>query len=936
MKRPMTSFSVVLILLFQGGILAAGPEASQKLSSIRVPFIVNQGQTDKRVKFYTKTFGGATYVTESGEIVYDLPKVQGARKAAGWSLTEHLIGASVKSVEGRERAVTEVSSFVGQDSARWKSNIPTYSLVTMGEVYKGIRLNLKANGTGVEKLFYVMSGAKPETIKMSIAGATFLRTNDKGELQVGTGLGTVAFTKPRAYQTTDRGTEEIEVVYAIKGKSYGFKVGQYDESKELVIDPVIQVTYLGGTGSDNAGAIAVSGQNVYVAGSTNSTDFPGTAGGAQPAINALSDGYVAILTADLRTLVQTTYFGGSGSEGSAGIAVLGTKIYVAGTTTSADFPKTAGGAQATFGGGGDNGTDGYLALFTSDLKTLTQATYLGGRDDDSIEALAVPANSIAGYNVFVTGTTTSTPFPGTFGGAQPTGSGVLSPRGGLAYSEGFVAVFNSDLTALTQATYLGGSSFDSAHAIAMSPGGGFVYIAGQTQSTLDFPNVAGGSQDTFGGPPTDGFVSLLTSDLTTLLQSTYVGGSELDVAWAVAAEEDAVYVAGETHSKDLVGTAGHAQPTLAGDFDGFVTKLSTDLRHLDRATYLGGAKGSFPEFALDRIVGLALSPSGLYVTGLTGSEDFPGTPGAQENFGGLSDGFVAVLTRDLQFATFLISEDGTAIAIAGASYLGGTGAEFAAALAVKPTEVYVAGLTASTDFPGTSGGAQPLNAGGSNDAFVAKLVLVTDYSLSQMPPITAQPGGSGVVTATVNSLYGFRFSQVKLFVSGQPDTIAQLPSGFSATFGFPGSQLTPPINGSISAPVTIDVASFVVPGTYTLWLVGLPGTSIVHSERIVLRVSLTFAGLSTVLGVFHGAGCIDSSGIMDALSGKVAEAQADSAAGLNQDAIDVMNAFSNQVQAQRGKHISMSCTLGNVSFDTAGVLISDASALINNLADGLN
>ena len=931
MKQSVMSMLSLFVVLTTSGASNAAPVTSHELRNLSVPFVANQGQTDGRVRFYANTFGGTAYVTGSGEIVYDLPRSP-QHAVLGWSLKEGLIGAGIRSVEGEERTATNVSYFLGRDSTRWKSDIAAYGLVSMGEVYRGIRFKLKAHGSSVEKLFYVDAGAQPSDIHVKLTGATSLQTNDQGELEVGTGLGTVIFTKPAAYQMRDGRTERVDVAYAIDGTSYGFALGPYDRTRELVIDPVIQVTYLGGTGNDFASAIAVSGQTVYVAGGTTSTDFPGTVGGAQPTIAALSDAYVALLTADLRDLIQTTYFGGTGDDAPTAIAVVGNNVYVAGSTTSTDFPKTTGGAQDTFGGAGAlYGTDGFVALLSADLKTLTQATYLGGSDDDRLAAMVVPANSLGGYNVFVAGTTTSSNFPGTTGGAQPTGAGLQSVSGGLFDEDGFVAALTYDLKSLTQATYLGGSSFDEVHAIALSPEGGLVYVAGETQSQRDFPRVAGGAQETFGGLLYDGFVSLLTSDLTTLLQSTYYGGSDTDAAWALAVSADGVYVAGETASTDLVGTIGRAQPLLAGYFDGFVALLNSSLTHLTHATYLGGKAGVFP---LDRILAIALSYSGVYVAGVTGSTDFPGVVGAQEDFGGDFDGFVAVLTPDLQWRTFLISEDGTAIAIAGTSYLGGSGNDAADAVAVTPTEVYVAGSASSTDFPGTAGGAQPDNAGGSGDAFVAKLVLVQDYSLSPISPLEIAPGGSGIATVTLNSLYGFQGTNVKMFVSGQPDTIAPLAAGFTASFGAPGSQLDPPYGGSISTPVTIDVASFVTPDTYTLWLVALPGTPITHSARIVIDVGATFTSLSALIGSLNAAGCINNAGISRALMGEISLAQASSKAGRNRVAIDVLNAFSNQVRAQEGKHISTSCMLGSITVDPAAVLISDAQDVVDDLTAG--
>ena len=199
---------------------------------------------------------------------------------------------------------------------------------------------------------------------------------------------------------------------------------------------LIQSTYLGGNDFDWITSLSVSGGNIYVGGGTRSSNFPGTAEGAHPAYAGGYDGFVSLLSGDLKALIQSTYLGGLNDEISS-LAVSGGDVYAAGTTWSGDFPITTGGYQQAFGGG----SDGFVSLLSGNLKVLIQSTYLGGSGGDRINSLAV-----SGGNVYVAGDTRSTNFPGTAEGTQ-------SAFGG--YVDGFVSTLSGDLTTLIRSTYLG-------------------------------------------------------------------------------------------------------------------------------------------------------------------------------------------------------------------------------------------------------------------------------------------------------------------------------------------------------------------------------------------------------------------------------------------------------------------------------------------------
>jgi muconolactone delta-isomerase len=330
-----------------------------------------------------------------------------------------------------------------------------------------------------------------------------------------------------------------------------------------------------------------------VAGGTGSKDFPKTTGGAQAKYRN-GDAFVARLDKDLTQILQATYLGGSSDDGASALAIHPQTgdIYVAGGTHSKDFPKTTGGAQTKcnkcFNASTPGSGDAFVARLDKDLTQILQSTYLGGNDHDRANALAIHPTT---GEVYVAGDTYSKDFPKTTGGAQARKSATA-----------FVARLNSDLTKILQSTYLGGRVVDVISALAVHPKTGEVYAAGYTMST-DFPKTAGGAQPkcnecSYELRSYDAFVARLNSNLTRILQSTYLGGSESDLAYSLAIHPQTgeIYVAGWTSSDDFPKTAGGAQtkcnecsPARAGaSGDAFVARLTADLAAGRRSSDGGG------------------------------------------------------------------------------------------------------------------------------------------------------------------------------------------------------------------------------------------------------------------------------------------------------------------------------------------------------------
>jgi FOG: PKD repeat len=669
---------------------------SVKLALLERGWVKNEGQWDEEVLFSAPGYFGTTWITKDGQLVHTAVKGKGS-----WVISERWVGGKVQAITPEEELPTRVSFFVGNDPSKHKTNLPTYRYVSLGEVWSGIEVKLKATQKMVEKLFYVKPGADPSKIVVEVGGAKGLKLSKDGEIIIQTGLGDLKLSKPIAWQEKDGKKLPVEVSYKLIGKNrYSFVVAKADPSLPIVIDPILQSTYLGGSGKDEAKALAIHPKtgDVYVAGETKSIDLPKTAGGAQTSciscINDLPDIFVARLNSDLTQILQVTYLGGKIRDEAYALAIHPTtgEVYVVGATNSTDFPKTTGGVQANK----NRNYDAFVARLNSNLNQILQSTYLGGSARDEAHAIAI--HPVTG-EVYVAGYTYSNDFPKTDGGARTYNDGDFDV---------FVARLNKELTQIFQSTYLGGRDFDFARALVIHPRTGDIYVAGETKST-SLPKTTNGAQAAYGGGDYDAFVARLNSNLTQILQSTYLGGKGRDSAYALAIHPKTgdVYVAGETESTDFPRTSGGAQASYGGGYkDAFVVRLNSNLTQILQSTYLGGNDW-------DEAYALAIhtKTGDVYVAGYTMSMDFPRTSGgAQASYsGGFRDAFVARLNSNLT-------------QILQSTYLGGGGGDLAYSLAIHPTtgDVYVAGGTGSISFPKTTGGAQASNGGGI-DAFVARL-----------------------------------------------------------------------------------------------------------------------------------------------------------------------------------------------------------------------
>ena len=743
---------------------ATSPKLKAFASYEKLPlfFIENRGQLNDKVCYYLKGRKAGIYFTKEA-IVYDLLSplkeknssqlVNNKQEAFNrFSFIIKPVGANrdVRLYAKEERS-GRVNYLRGNNPERWLTNIPLYKTIIYKGLYKGIDLTIYGSNSQMEYDLIVSPGADPRTISLACNGIDSLELDDRGNLIIKTPLGDIKHLKPRIYQEIDGRHYDIDGSFVVSHNTFSFDIKDYNKDYALIIDPLTlsYSTYLGGDDNEGAYKIAVdSSGNAYVTGYTWSTDFPSWSG-YQWENWGKRDIFVTKFRQSDNTLLYSTFLGGSESETGRGIAVDAQgNAYVTGYTDSSDFP-VINAYQAVYGGGD---ADAFVSKLGPDGFTLIYSTFLGGSESDWAYGIAVDSLG----NAYVTGETYSTAFPT---------KNAYQVSGGGTFQDTFVTKLAPAGSSISYSTFLGGGNSDWGNAIALDASGN-AYVTGGTKSS-DFPT-HNAYQSTYGGGDIDAFISKLGPNGTTLTYSTFLGGSKSDRARDISVDSSGnTYVTGYTDSTDFPKVNAYQATYGGGDTDAFISKLGPGGTTLTYSTFLGGSSDDWG-------YGIAIDTSGnASIIGATKSANFPMHNAYQAaHGGGDTDAFISKL-----------GPDGTTLTYS--TFLGGSSDDWGNSIAVDAsTNLYMAGYTASSDFP-VLGAYQELFGGGGRDCFFVKF-----EAEAQNEPPTANAGNDQSLTEGVvvtldgsnstdpdDGIDTFQWSQV----SGSTVTLSD-PSAVKPTF----------------------------------------------------------------------------------------------------------------------------------------------------------
>lgn len=685
-------------LTAQSNAQSAGCTSARGLPELPLHFVENHGVFPPAVAYHVHGADKSIFFT-SADVTY---VIHGKQRS--WAVKLDFVAArSDAKPRGEERRDAVISYFKGAASD-WKAGLPTFGRIVYRDLWPGIDLVYSGTVGRLKYEFRVKPGADPEQIRLRYRGATGVRVTAAGGLRITTPEGGFEDAAPVAYQTIDGARKPVEMAFDLDSDAgFGFRVGAYDSSRPLVLDPAVLVYcgYIGGAGPDYGEDIAIDkAGHAYVCGWTLSSakTFPVKAGPFLT-LGKLEDSFVAKVDIAGKALVYCGYFGGSMSDKAYGVAVdTGGNAYVVGHSSSKDFPAQVG-PSLTFAGS----SDAFIIKIDPTGTSIVYGGFIGGTAGDTANRVAVDT---AG-NAFVVGFTSSNELSFPVSG----GPGLIHQGS----SDGFIAKVDASGKSLGYCGYLGGSNLERCTDVALDPKGN-AYVCGFTNSSeITFPVKVGPFLKHAGKYFHDAFVCKLDGQ-GAIVYCGFIGGTSSDTATGIAVDLDgAAYVVGHSNdtSKNFPATVGPDLSYNGGWYDGFIAKVNISGKSLDYCGFIGGDEP-------DHLKDVAVDAKGnAYVIGQARSTEktFPVTSGPDLTYnGGLYDAFVARVNATGQGLDYC-------------GYIGGTGYEIPAAIAADAAgNAFVIGLTDSDEksFPVMVGPDLSYN-GDVYDAWVGKISFTSTF-----------------------------------------------------------------------------------------------------------------------------------------------------------------------------------------------------------------
>ncbi|MCG8577131.1 MAG: gliding motility-associated C-terminal domain-containing protein [Flavobacteriales bacterium] len=749
MMRLILKIGLFNLFILNQLILVYGQEIEYSKGSYH--FFENKGQWPEQVLYKTDLDGGKIWLEEN-RVLYqwqDFSELHHAHDHPGehqkdeFELKQDLVAANF--VNCNSNITTErqyptkyyENYFLGNDPSHWASEVRGYNHVKYKSLYEGVDLLFFEKDLELKYEFQLAPNADPSQIKIQYEGHKKLKLNREGDLTIIAGLGQIVEKKPYAYQIKNGKFVEVPCSFRLEGDVVSFELEDYDKSLALIIDPILVfATYCGST-SDNFGMTATYAYDgkgysagmiygpsypcpdpdVYNCTSNITTDLTGS---------QTTDVFVSKYSEDGTEMLWTNFIGGGdNTQGTETVHSLicdtSNNVYLYGATSSTDFP-IVGGFQTLNNGGtllnvvnngvncGSDGTDIYVAKISEDGSDLLGSTYIGGTGNDGVNyrPSAIPYNSAIFYdslvtnygdqfrgeimldssnNILIASSTRSDDFP-VSGGFQ------MSPGG---QQDAVIFKISADFSTLMWSSYYGGSANDAGFSVKIDSSFN-VILAGGTSST-NLPNTTGGFQPAYAGGPTDGYVAKISSDGSTMIQSTYVGTDDYDnVFFAEIDRWDNVYVLGQSEgdmpvSPGVYNNAGSSQ---------FIWKLMPSLAATDYTTVFGSGDGDIDispsAFLVDFCGNVYVSGWGANILASTELDDMPTTADAyQEESPNGFDFYMIVLENDAEdiiYGSYMGGDDSNEHVDGGTSRFDKYGVVY---------QSVCGGCGGNSDFPTTSG-----------------------------------------------------------------------------------------------------------------------------------------------------------------------------------------------------------------------------------------
>lgn len=534
-------------------------------------FIENKGQWEKNILYKSTLQNGSVFVENDGITVLlkenkatcnhgiikedqheehlDYSKIQINNHAFKLKLINSQIP---KNIRPQARSREYYNYYLGNDKSKWVSKAYAYNNIIYEEVYKNIDWRVYSNKLNLKHDFIIHKEGSVEDIAIRYEGIDKIKIR-KGDIILETSLGEIIELKPYAYQIIDNKEVEIRAEFIIKNKTISYKVNKYNPEYDLIIDPTIIFSSYSGSLSDNWGFTATYDKagNAYLGGIVSGEGYPTTLGAFQTNfLGGQWDVSISKFNPIGTDLIYSTYLGGSGCEMPHSLIVNEfNELIIYGTTGSNNFPTTNNAFQENFMGGDtivycgaivfNNGSDIYISKLNKDGTELIASTYVGGTNNDGI-------NFRNRYN-----------------------------RGNILY-------FGNDSLYCNYG--------DGARGELITDNLNNVYVGSCTFSN-DFPTTSNAFQP-FSAGGQEGVVFKLDYSLSTMLFSSYIGGTNDDAVYSIDTDSEyQLYIAGGTVSHDFPTTTGAYSTTFnGGKTDAFLALISYNGDRIIASTYFGSDK----------------------------------------------------------------------------------------------------------------------------------------------------------------------------------------------------------------------------------------------------------------------------------------------------------------------------------------------------------